>query len=313
MRLIRYLLLFFVFMVGLFMLLFLSCEHKELCYEHVHTVNTDVVFDWRNQPEARPTSMRLYLFPLDGKKVLLYEFSDFRGGSVSIPIGHYKALCLNNDTKFIRYRNIDRYADFEACTSEGDFEENFAGVPRAKGTEEERFSRSIDRFWTARMDTVCVDLQEKNKVLTFLMEESICSYHITIRHVDNLKYISADGLSGSLSGMSGGLLVGENIPTGELTTIPFGVVHGDSASLKAEFLCFGHCPSVCRSHKVTIYADGNKYYYTYDVTSQIHKASDSRNVHIVIDSLHLPKPIVNGGGFQPLVEKWKCIEIDVPM
>lgn len=34
-----------------------SCEHKDLCYDHSHTIDVEVVFDWRNASEAAPESM----------------------------------------------------------------------------------------------------------------------------------------------------------------------------------------------------------------------------------------------------------------
>ena len=43
-----------------------SCEHKDLCYDHSHTIDVEVVFDWRNASEAAPESMSLYLFPTNG-------------------------------------------------------------------------------------------------------------------------------------------------------------------------------------------------------------------------------------------------------
>lgn len=67
---------------------------------------------------------------------------------------------------------------------------------------------------------------------------------------------------------------------------------------------------------MTIYAvlaDESKWYYTYDVTDQIHSAPDQRNVHIVLDGLPLPKPIVNGGGFQPSVDEWQSVDVDIEM
>lgn len=33
-----------------------SCEHKDLCYDHSHTIDVEVVFDWRNASEAAPES-----------------------------------------------------------------------------------------------------------------------------------------------------------------------------------------------------------------------------------------------------------------
>ena len=37
-----------------------SCEHKDLCYDHYHNTKIQVVFDWKNAPDATPETMRLY-------------------------------------------------------------------------------------------------------------------------------------------------------------------------------------------------------------------------------------------------------------
>lgn len=60
-------------------------------------------------------------------------------------------------------------------------------------------------------------------------------------------------------------------------------------------------------------SDGSKNYYTFDVTRQVDDAADPRDVHIILDSLSLPKPIVNGGGFQPVVDEWQNVEVEIPM
>jgi len=49
------------------------------------------------------------------------------------------------------------------------------------------------------------------------------------------------------------------------------------------------------------------------VTRQVDDAADPRDVHILLDGLPLPKPIVNGGGFHPTVDEWQNIYVDVPM
>ena len=65
-------------------LLLISCEHKDLCYDHSHTYRVQVVFDWRNTPGASPETMRLYLFPVDGGTSQAYEFTDYRGGYINV-------------------------------------------------------------------------------------------------------------------------------------------------------------------------------------------------------------------------------------
>ena len=89
-----------------------------------------------------------------------------------------------------------------------------------------------------------------------------------------------------------------------------------NTSITGQLLAFGHCPSVRNRHRLTVYAvlaDQSRWYYTYDVTDQIHSAPNQRDVHIVFDGLPLPKPIVNGGGFQPTVEEWQEVPIDIEM
>ena len=90
-----------------------SCEHKDLCYDHSHTIDVEVVFDWRNASEAAPESMSLYLFPTNGGEALRYEFTDCGGGTIRVPVGNYGALCLNSDTENVTYRNTDQKTTFE--------------------------------------------------------------------------------------------------------------------------------------------------------------------------------------------------------
>ena len=119
------------------------------------------------------------------------------------------------------------------------------------------------------------------------------------------------GISGSLSSLAGGLLpgVGCDAICEECVTIPFdAAVSADKTLVTGSLLAFGHCPSVQNRHRLTVYAvlaDQSRWYYTYDVTDQIHSAPNQRDVHIVLDGLPLPKPIVNGGGFQPTVDEWQ--------
>lgn len=42
-------------------MIFVSCEHKELCYSHPHSAKVSVVFDWSQMPAAyAPGGMRGY-------------------------------------------------------------------------------------------------------------------------------------------------------------------------------------------------------------------------------------------------------------
>lgn len=299
-----------------------SCEHKELCYDHAHTVDVEVAFDWQNAPDAAPKSMSVYLFPADGGDVLRYELTDRNGGPIRVPIGHYDALCLNSDTENINYRNTERMETFEVTTSTTVLLESLSslgvssvGAPQAEGTEGERVALSPDKLWSDYTKGIELRQVTEKQTITFRPKGQVGHYTVEVKNAENLKYVL--GVSGSLSSMAGGLYAGLSQLTDERVTLPFEVtVSEDKTELAAELLTFGHCPSEQTTHELIIYvvlADESKWYYTYDVTDQIHAAQDPYNVHIVLDGLPVPKPIVNGGGFQPDVDDWHSVDVDIEM
>lgn len=299
-----------------------SCEHKNLCYDHAHTGIVNVVFDWRNAPNAAPKSMSCYLFPTDGGEVLRYEFTDRNGGAIRVPAGRYDALCLNSDTENISYRNTETKNGFEVTTRTTALLSDLAalgvrssGAPRAAGTESERVVLSPDMLWSDHAEGIELKATSATQTVTLYPEVSVSRYTVEIHNAENLKYVS--GISGSISSLAGGLLAGKAETTEECVTIPFDATFSPEQHLiTGQLFAFGHCPSVRNRHRLTVYAvlaDQSRWYYTYDVTDQIHSAPNQRDVHIVLDGLPLPKPIVNGGGFQPTVEEWQEVPIDIEM
>lgn len=305
-------------------LIFSSCEHKDLCYDHSHLVNVKVVFDWRNAPDAVPKSMSLYMYPSDGGEVMRFDFTGRDGGTIRVPLGCYHVLCLNSDTETVRYRNTESRETFEVYTREADLLSGLSrlgilsdGAPRADGTENERVALAPDMIWSDHVEDIGLELTDEEQTVTLYPRVSVCTYTVEIRNAENLKYVS--GISGTLSSLAGGLLpgIGADALTDERVSIPFDAsVSTDKTIVTGGWLTFGHCPSAQNRHLLTIYAvlaDNSKWYYTYDVTEQVHEAPDQRHVHIILDKLPLPKPIVNGGGFQSTVDDWQTVNVDIEM
>lgn len=297
-----------------------ACDY-ELCYDHPHTVDLRVVFDWRKAPEAAPQSMSLYLFPSSGGEPLRYEFTDITGGVINVPEGVFQAACINSDTEFVFYRNTESSETFECYTRSTALLENYSSygvrsetVPRAEGTDDERVSLSPDMLWSDKTDGVTVTKGTGN-TLTLYPGEAICTYTVTIRNAENLKYAAA--LGGSLSTMAGGFMPAADRVSDERVTVPFDAYKSqDKTSLLARFLTFGQPDGKECRHTLIIYAilsDNAKWYYTYDVTGQVHDAPDPHHVDIVLDGLPLPKPIVNGNGFRPDIDEWKTVKIDIAL
>lgn len=300
-----------------------SCEHKDLCYDHSDAVDVEVVFDWCNAPDASPESMSLYLFPAGGGEALRYEFTDCRGGTIRVPVGGYEALCLNSDTENIDYRNTAQRTSFEVMTRTTSLLGGLSGlgvrsegVPRPEGTESERVVLCPDMLWSDHAEGVVLAQQSATRTITLSPQQSVSSYTVEIRNAENLKYVS--GISGSLSSMAESLYpgMGCDATCERSVTVPFDVeISADKTAVAGRLFAFG-CPTTRNIHTLTVYAvlsDASKWYYTYDVTDQIHSAPNQRDVHIVLDGLPLPKPIVNGGGFQPDVDEWQSEQIEIPM
>lgn len=304
-----------------------SCEHKGFCEPGAATARLRVLFDWRNAPGSTATGMSLYLYPETGGEPLRYDFPNAFGGTVEVPFGRYRALCLNNDSETLLLRGTETFPGFEAYTRPSSLLEplGLQGNPEGANPPDEPVVLPPGALWSGREYPVELspsDLRpgkqegEADKQLTLYPETKTCTYTVEIVNARNLKYASA--LSFSLSGLSGSFAPGTDRRSPMRSTLPF-PARADEANGKvnARFFCFGTSASDNASRMLSLYvilSDGSKQYYTFDVSAQVNGAPDPKNVRIVIDGLTLPKPIVNGeGGFHPSVDEWQNITVEINM
>lgn len=106
-------------LLTLFAVLLAGCEHKDFCCRCLQADDVEVVFDWSRSPDADPASMKVYFFPEGGGEALVYEFADIHGGSIRLPAGNYRAVCVNSDTEFLHYEHTDRFDSIRAFTGGG--------------------------------------------------------------------------------------------------------------------------------------------------------------------------------------------------
>lgn len=299
-----------------------GCNHKDLILEHDHSVEIDVVFDWRNAPDADPASMSLYMYAPDGRTPLRYMFANRDGGEVIVPYGTYSGIGLNSDdTDWAHTRNTDSADGFEVYTSEADeltaYGLDAVTVPRARGAESERMVATPGMLWSDRVDNIELPEETTYKVITLYPQEAVCHYTVDILDVANLSFLHGTDIDGSISGMSESYLHGKEKASDTSVTMPFVLsMDEDEKSLHAEFLTFGESPDTDNQHMLSVYmilTDGSKWHYTFDVTSQVHDAPDPRHVHIVVHGLTLPHPISSSGGFRPNVNDWQTEHISLSM
>lgn len=297
-----------------------SCTHKDLCFDHSHVVEVDVNFIWSKARNADPASMSVYLFHAKGGQPLRFEFTDINGGRIRLQVGHYKAICLNSDTRNIKVDDILNFESFYITTKTATALSGLSSfgifaneIPKAKNTETERVVLSPEMLWSDSVQDI--HIYEPDQTITFTPEQKITNYTVEITNVENLKWIN--GISGTISTMSGGYLPGLYSLAEENVTIPFeALMDREKAEITGAFTSFGHCPTINQTHKLRIYGlltDNSKWYYEYDVTDQIHNSEDPYNIDIKLDGLPFPKPVANGGGFKPDVGDWNSVEITIKM
>ena len=95
-----------------------------------------------------------------------YEFTDCRGGYISVPAGRYRTLCVNSDTESVLYRDIDSFETFGAYAPDGVLNVRSSSAPRAEGTSGERIAKSPDLLYTDRLDDVTIELSGDNRAIT---------------------------------------------------------------------------------------------------------------------------------------------------
>lgn len=330
-----------------------SCEHKDLCYHHPHTVKIYVEFDWRNAPDANPLGMCVFFYPSDGGEPIRADFSSRSanrgviGGEVNLAEGNYRVIAYNNDTDGVLFQDRNKYSTHTATTREGDILENIYGTgyrsssrtPRARGAEDEPVHITPDMMWAANLynvnvqksgtSYVCIPEQDKDdyqfvqsedQVIVLYPRQIVCHYSYEIRNVTNLKHVAL--MCGSLSGMSGKHTFASEELGKECITLPVPASFDrDKGLITGEFYTFGHHLENSEPHRMLLYVimdDDSKYYFgseddKFDVTEQIHAAPNRLRVHYIIDGLDLPQAIENGHGFRPSVDDWETIYEDIIM
>lgn len=314
-----------------------GCYHKGLGEEADENMRVRVVFDWKNAPEADPSSMSLYLYDRSGGKPLRYIFDNRDGGIITVPIGQYDAVAMSSDnTDWAMVRNTEAKENFEIYTPEVpglSVDGLNEGLETQTAEEKDKgVVKAPDMLWTAQDDAFDIRAGKEDNVITLYPKEAICHYTVDIYDVENIDYLRETTLFSTMSGLAGGIFPGTETSTDNNMTLPLTMkVADDGKSLHGEFMTFGECPDVYRSNHFHLYVfpEGDEeaesradedddtlshaHAYTWDVSDQAHQASDPRHVHIVIHGLSLPHPIVNGGGLKPIVDDWVTEHIGIEM
>ena len=311
--------------------LFVSCEYKDLCYDHNHYGDVTVSFDWSKEPGKKVEGMTVLFYNLDApaSEPLRYDFVGMDGGRARLLPGTYRALAYNYDTETILYCEMSSAQTLKAYTRQSSVEEGTqlsrSGMPRASEAEDEMVILEPDPLYGAESEAFTVEIDGQCHVV-LTPESRVIELTVTITNVPNLQYTSQFG--GALTGLSPSVTMASGALGEGHVTQAFTASVVDESTIEMHVRIFGHCPYAADGelwpHILTVYAilaDGSKWYYNINVSDQMHVTDPGsvgpdghkQEIRIEVDGLPVPKPIVNGSGFQPTIDGWQGVEIEVSM
>ena len=308
------------------LILLVSCKYKDLYYEQDDWADVNVGFDWQQAPHMEPEGMTVLFYREQQGTVTpeRYDYTGKQGGKARLRPGEWKAVGYNYDTEAILYQGMESAATLEAYTRKSTISEGTRmptrDMPRAQTTEDQPVILEPDPLCGGASSTFPLIMgQGQNVTVTPQMRTKEVVINIT--NVPNLQYCTDFG--GALSGLAPSVLMTSGILGEGCVTEAFAGRATDATTLEFRFRIFGHCPEgaqgILNPHLLTIYiilADNSKWYYVVDVSNQMHgsgHSSGDEEIDIDVDGLPVPKPIVNGSGFQPTIDTWQGVEIDVGM
>lgn len=300
--------------------LVLSCDHKELCLDHSHRVDVDIVFDWSAAPDATPQTMVVQFFRMDGSAYYRSEFTPSGNGTIDkgkvrIEAGEYKILFHNGEMESVVERG-NTYDGYELVTvSEsllGPMGRAELGMPpRPDEVGDQPVRGAPGNVWGGRYEHLEVLSGVSGQSVTLLPAEVTMECTVEVRNVKNMS--DALDVSGALTGMSESWYLANGVSSGVPVTMPIALRRVNDHTLEARFVLFGHCPVQEAKHIFSIYTS-NKKWYKFDVTDQMHDTEinpDRKHIQIVIDD-EVDLPSVDGG-MSPSISDWDEIITDIEM
>ncbi len=302
-----------------------GCTLKNLNDDAPTTIagNVEVVFDWSKTNGTTASTMMLYLYS-DEYDLMNYWFTNPYGGPIKSYGGKKTVVCHSNDDPYTHHlRNQNSHNEIEIFTDDTGMLVgqgiSTRGIPRAEGTEGEPLRNTPSMIYGAQDSEITLKVSDLLQTITLYPEELVCHYSVEFVEVENLK--SADlRIDATITSLAGGFYPGRMTPTSESVSHPFTLIADETmSSLRSDFLTFGLPAGQERPHMICVYIalknrSGN--FYTFDVSDQVNKAPDPRNVNIKLYGLKLPEipddpPPPGGGGVTVEIDSWDTYHFDL--
>lgn len=279
-----------------------SCHYKTICHECDAEATIMIKFDW-SKIDFMPEGMTVLFYNENDE--LVYSFLNVSpdGRLVNLNAGKYHAVCYNNDTEYIHWRNQDNINTLEAYTNPTELK---ASHTRVKETNEILIAMPDRLCGQCRWDIEVVPEDDVNQVILFTPQLLTDTYIYKFTNVVNSQYITS--IKATLSGLNNGYFIAHPDKSPGTCTMPFdgNVDKDDQKMITGNMLNFGATKGQTNNLTLYIWSKGGNIKGTWNVTNQVVEAPNPHYVVIIIDAeIVIPIPIGNGGDvIEPSVDEW---------
>lgn len=324
----------------------LSCEHKELCYDHdMHTERVEFKFDlcfdcrWEYNAEgymdwatewpncsfgidyealcpAEPDGVRLHAYH-NGEMETQRNMTKSRSSVRLADEGYYDFLFYNNDTEYIVFDGLGTFNTAYA-TTRSFVRSSYRGNSLMTRSEEEVTVNPPDMLYAAYMDSVYATRSLRTDTLDVPLHPLVFTYLVRFEISKGAEHVAQ--AKGALAGMAQGVNLSNGRTTRDVATVLFDCNTIGDSYVQAEVRSFGipDYPNIRYTRSTQQYGvslemrlkNGNFQQHDFDITDQM--MLQPHGGVIVIQGIEIDETINEEGGFQVGVDGWGDA-VDVPL
>ncbi len=324
----------------------LSCEHKDLCYDHdMHTERVEFKFnlqydcqweynaegymdwaaEWPNRAfgveyaSLRPgesEGVRLHAYhegEMETQRNMTKEKSSVRLENE----GYYDLLFYSNDTEYIVFDGLSSFNTAYA-TTRGLVRSSYRGNSLMTRSDEEFTVNPPDMLYAAYMDSIYATRSLRTDTLDVLLHPLVYTYLIRFEVTKGAEHVAQ--AKGALAGMAQGVNLSDGSTTKDVATVLFDCPTIGDFGAQAEVRSFGipDYPNIRYTRSTQQFGlslelrlkNGNFQQHDFDITDQM--MMQPHGGVIVIHGIEIDEKINEEGGFQIGVDGWGDA-IDVPL
>ena len=324
----------------------LSCEHKDLCYDHdMHTERVELKFnldfdcqweynaegymdwaaEWPNRAfgvdyaalrPTEPDGVRLHAYH-NGEMEDLRNMTKSKSSVRLANEGYYDFLFYNNDTEYIVFDGLSSFNTAYA-TTRSLVRSSYRGNSLMTRAGEEFTVNPPDMLYAAYIDSVYTTRSLRTDTLDVPLHPLVYTYLIRFEITKGAEHVAQ--AKGALAGMAQGVNLSDGSTTKDVATVLFDCNTVADFGVQAEVRSFGipNYPNIRYTRSTEQFGlsiemrlkNGNFQQHDFDITDQM--LMQPHGGVIIITGIEIDETINEEGGFQIGVDGWGD-PVDVPL